>query len=62
MILFWGTVRAEDGQVWSLLQILKIGATGYVLKFLLALALTPLIYLGRWFVRVRFGLTPLPAD
>ena len=62
MIRFWGTVRAEDGQVWSLLQILKIGATGYVLKFLLALALTPLIYLGRWFVRVRFGLTPLPAD
>lgn len=62
LILFWGTVRAEDGEVWSLAQILKIGATGYVLKFLLALALTPLLYLGRWFVRARFGLTPLPAD
>lgn len=62
LILFWGTVRAEDSEVWSLAQILKIGATGYVLKFLLALALTPLIYLGRWFVRARFGLTPLPAE
>jgi uncharacterized integral membrane protein (TIGR00697 family) len=60
-ILFWGTVRAEDGLVWTLPQILKICATGYVLKFLLALALTPLIYLGRWFVRARFGLSPLPA-
>jgi uncharacterized integral membrane protein (TIGR00697 family) len=62
MILFWGTVRAEDGAVWSLGQILQVGAMGYVLKFVLALALTPLIYLGRWFVRVRFGLTPMPAD
>lgn len=61
-ILFWGTMRAEDGEIWTLPQILKICATGYVLKFLLALALTPLIYLGRWFVRARFGLKPLPAD
>lgn len=60
-VLFWGTVRPEDGQVWSLGQILVIAATGYVLKFLLALALTPLVYLGRWFVRARFGLQPLPA-
>lgn len=61
-VLFWGTVRPEDGEVWSLAQILAISATGYVLKFALAVVLTPLIYLGRWFVRVRFGLTPAPAE
>lgn len=61
-VLFWGTVRASDGAVWTLPQILAIAATGYVLKFVLALALTPLVYLGRWFVRVRFGLTPAPAS
>jgi len=60
-VLFWGTVRPEDGQTWTLPQILAVGATGYLLKFFLALALTPLVYLGRWIVRVRFGLTPLPA-
>lgn len=60
-VLFWGTLRPEDGARWTLAQILAIAATGYVLKFLLAVALTPLVYLGRWFVRARFGLTPLPA-
>lgn len=62
LVLFWGTVRPEDGAVWRLDQILAIGATGYVLKFTLAIALTPLVYLGRWFVRVRFGVQPAPAD
>ena len=61
-VLFWGTIRPEDGEIWTWSQILAIGATGYVLKFLLALGLTPLVYLGRWFVRVRFGLTPMPAQ
>lgn len=60
LVLFWGVTRA-DGQIWTLGQILALGATGYLLKFFLALALTPLVYLGRWIVRVRFGLTPLPA-
>ena len=62
LVLFWGAVRPEDGAVWTLPQILAIGATGYVLKFLLAIGLTPLIYFGRWFVRVRFGLVPLPPN
>ncbi len=61
LVLFWGTARADESP-WTLPQILAVGATGYVLKFVLALALTPFVYLGRWIVRVRFGLTPLPAD
>ncbi len=36
--------------------------TGYVLKFVIAVALTPLIYLGRWFIRERFGLRPMPPE
>lgn len=34
--------------------------TGYILKFVIAVALTPFIYLGRWFIRARFGMRPMP--
>lgn len=42
--------------------VLRTAATGYILKFFIALALTPLIYLGRWFIRARFGLQPVPVS
>lgn len=35
--------------------------TGYILKFVLAVLVTPFIYLGRWMIREWFGLRPLPA-
>lgn len=38
----------------------SIAVTGYVLKFVLAIAITPLIYLCRWLVERQFGLRPLP--
>lgn len=38
--------------------VLKTAATGYVLKFFIAVALTPGIYLGRWAIRRWFGMTP----
>jgi uncharacterized integral membrane protein (TIGR00697 family) len=37
-----------------------IAVTGYLLKFVLAIAITPLIYLCRWLVQRYFGLKPLP--
>ncbi|MDX2132602.1 MAG: queuosine precursor transporter [Planctomycetota bacterium] len=40
----------------------QTAATGYVLKFVIAVALTPLIYAGRWTIRNVFGLTPLPPE
>jgi uncharacterized integral membrane protein (TIGR00697 family) len=43
-------------------EVLKTAATGYLLKFLIALSLTPLLYLGRWAMRTRLGLVPLPVD
>jgi uncharacterized integral membrane protein (TIGR00697 family) len=36
--------------------------TGYILKFVLAVLVTPLIYLGRWIIREWFGMRPLPAS
>lgn len=34
---------------------------GYILKFVLAVLVTPFIYLGRWIIREWFGMRPLPA-
>ena len=41
--------------------VLATAATGYVLKFFIAILLTPFIYLGRWFIRTRFHMLPAPA-
>lgn len=42
--------------------VIKTALTGYVLKFVLSILLTPAIYAGRWAIRRFCGLTPLPAD
>lgn len=42
--------------------VLKTAATGYILKFVIAIALTPMIYLGRWLIRTRLGIEPMPAS
>lgn len=43
-------------------EIPTIAITGYALKFVLALAMTPLVYLGRWLMSRYFGLVPIPPD
>jgi uncharacterized integral membrane protein (TIGR00697 family) len=60
-ILFYGN-PGPDGQIAGWQVILPIAATGYVLKFMLAIALTPVVYLGRWLIRTRLGMLPLPAE
>lgn len=50
-----------DGPV-GLSQVLGMAATGYVLKFWLAVAVTPLMYAGRAVMKSTFGLVPLPPD
>jgi uncharacterized integral membrane protein (TIGR00697 family) len=42
-------------------DILKIAATGYVLKGVVAVAITPLIYAGHGVMRKRFGMVPMPV-
>lgn len=44
------------------MDILKIAATGYLLKFFVAIAITPLIYAGHGILRKWFGLTPMPPE
>lgn len=56
-LLFWG-VADQRGEVPSWGTILEIAATGYVLKFVIAVALTPAVYAGRWWMRTRVGLRP----
>lgn len=53
--LFTGEQTAEVG--W----IVGTALTGYILKFVLAVLITPMIYLGRWIIRAWFGLRPLPV-
>jgi queuosine precursor transporter len=43
-------------------QIVQIAVTGYMLKFVLAIALTPMIYASRGLIHRSFGLVPLPSD
>lgn len=42
--------------------VFRTALTGYILKFVIAVAMTPVIYLGRWFIRAQFGLRPLPPE
>lgn len=42
--------------------IVTTALTGYVLKFVIAVALTPGIYLGRWLLSSLFGLRSIPAS
>lgn len=61
-IFFFQIAQIMVGQEPATLgQTLRIGLTGYGLKFVIAVALTPLIYLGRWAIRRYAGLTPLPV-
>jgi uncharacterized integral membrane protein (TIGR00697 family) len=46
----------------SFAQILNIAATGYTLKFFIAIGITPLVYLGRAVMQRWFGLVPLPPE
>ena len=52
-------VTGNEPAPWG--AVVEIALTGYVLKFVIAVLLTPAIYGGRWAIREWFGLTPLPA-
>lgn len=60
-VLFFQVLQRAVGQECPSLEwTLRTACTGYVLKFVIALALTPLVYAGRWTLRAVFGLAPLP--
>lgn len=41
-------------------QVVSTAATGYTLKFVIAIAITPLIYLGRFMIERWLGMRPIP--
>jgi uncharacterized integral membrane protein (TIGR00697 family) len=43
----------------SFADVLEIAKTGYILKFVIAIALTPVIYAGRWYIHRQFGMRPV---
>jgi queuosine precursor transporter len=43
-------------------QVIETALTGYTLKFIIALAITPLLYLGHGIIHRSTGLSPLPPD
>lgn len=53
--------RLADGTRPDLAFTLTAAAKGYFIKFSIAVAITPLIYAGRWIVRTWFGLEPVPT-
>ena len=61
--IFFGSQKTlGDGSPVTLAAILKIAATGYTLKFFIAVGLTPLIYAGHRVMHRWFGLQPLPPE
>uniref|UniRef100_A0A6U5ACB7 Queuosine precursor transporter n=1 Tax=Hemiselmis andersenii TaxID=464988 RepID=A0A6U5ACB7_HEMAN len=61
--LAFGLGKTLTGQVGaSFSEVLQIAATGYGLKFVLALSVTPIMYLSRGFLHQRYGLEPIPPD
>lgn len=61
-ILFAATINPKTHGAYTWHEILETAATGYILKFVIAIGLTPFIYAGRWVIHARFGMRPLPAS
>lgn len=46
---------APVDQKWDLENVLSVGTTNYIYKFIMAIALTPLIYLGHYLIDLYLG-------
>jgi uncharacterized integral membrane protein (TIGR00697 family) len=60
-LFFYLLPRLLGNEAATLQFVMQTAVTGYVLKFFIAVALTPAIYAGRWAIRRFFGMTPIPA-
>jgi uncharacterized integral membrane protein (TIGR00697 family) len=61
-LFFWLFPKMLGQPSADLEFVLKTAATGYVLKFFIAVGMTPLIYAGRAIVQRLFGLRPIAAE
>ncbi len=48
-----------DAAAMPMHEVLKTATTGYMLKFVIAIASTPIIYLGRWLLQTKFAMRPV---
>ncbi len=53
--------RTAAGHYADPIEIFSIAAKGYTLKFLIAVGITPILYLGHGILRRGFGFKPLPS-
>ncbi|MFT3684988.1 MAG: queuosine precursor transporter [Phycisphaerales bacterium] len=60
--LSFGRMVFGGGTPMPLSAVPAAALTGYGLKFVIAIALTPIIYAGRAIMHRQFGLVPLPTD
>jgi queuosine precursor transporter len=61
-LFFWLIPTMTGSPAASLEFVLGTALTGYVLKFVIAVVLTPAIYAGRWALSNWFGLVPIPSS
>lgn len=61
-LFFWAFPKLLGNPSETLGFVLRMAFTGYVLKFVIAVLLTPAIYLGRWAIGSWFDLRPVPAS
>jgi uncharacterized integral membrane protein (TIGR00697 family) len=63
-IAFWlgRKLFAGSGEPMGAAEIVKTALTGYTLKFCIAIAMTPVLYLGHGAIRRATGLQPLPVE
>jgi queuosine precursor transporter len=60
-VFFWAIPLVLGADKANFGFVISTAATGYILKFFIAVGLTPFIYLGRWLIRTQLGIQPLPA-
>ncbi|MBX3389077.1 MAG: queuosine precursor transporter [Phycisphaeraceae bacterium] len=61
-LFFYGFPKLLNQDSATLDFVIRTAFTGYILKFVIAILLTPAIYLGRWAIARAFNLRPVPAS
>lgn len=61
-LFFWLIPMIAGTEAAAMSFVIKTALTGYILKFVISVLLTPGIYAGRWALSKWFGLTPIPSN
>lgn len=61
-LFFWVFPKLLGNSSETLGFVIGMAFTGYVLKFVIAVLLTPAMYIGRWAISGWFDLRPVPAE